>query len=373
MQSMKGYRQKMYNIKIIHFLLYLWRTKNHIIMKKPINEAQSTNKEITFKPPTQEEIMLIQPNNVTFGQYHVTEWQEDFLTLVSDKLQKHMTRKEDFPTDLFGQPYVEIITSEITGNNKNKTKVLAELKELRTKTFSFKWLHPRMGKQIETSGVMITTVHNVKGKDLITANINPWAIPFLLYYGVGVGGTRFSKLKALTLRGNYTKRLYKIICSQRDRAEYYYPIDAFKKDMEIPETKTNAQLRRDILEPSKERIKESCQDVWFDYEMICRAPLKGRKPKDDTIVLKIHTSAASKEGGNKGEMWYFVYRWMVNCYGSDNPKAQDITDKLSNRGELQTVYERAGYYDDKVTAGEMTIAHAANALKKMLREAYKLR
>ena len=23
--------------------------------------------------------------------------------------------------------------------------------------------------------------------------LNPWAIPFLVYYGVGVGGTRYSK------------------------------------------------------------------------------------------------------------------------------------------------------------------------------------
>ena len=28
---------------------------------------------IKFTPPTQEEIMLIQPNNVTFGQYNVTD------------------------------------------------------------------------------------------------------------------------------------------------------------------------------------------------------------------------------------------------------------------------------------------------------------
>lgn len=29
---------------------------------------------IAFDPPTEEEIMLIQPNNVTFGQYNVSEW-----------------------------------------------------------------------------------------------------------------------------------------------------------------------------------------------------------------------------------------------------------------------------------------------------------
>ena len=36
----------------------------------------ATNDIILYIPPTEEEVMLIQPNNVTFGQYSVTEWQE---------------------------------------------------------------------------------------------------------------------------------------------------------------------------------------------------------------------------------------------------------------------------------------------------------
>ena len=49
---------------------------------------------IAFDPPTEEEIMLIQPNNVTFGQYNVSEWQENLLIIIGDKIQKHMTREE---------------------------------------------------------------------------------------------------------------------------------------------------------------------------------------------------------------------------------------------------------------------------------------
>lgn len=66
-------------------------------------------------PPTEEEIMLIQPNNVTFGQYNISEWQENMLTLISDKIQKHMTREEELPRDLFNQPYVTIRCDEAGG------------------------------------------------------------------------------------------------------------------------------------------------------------------------------------------------------------------------------------------------------------------
>ena len=98
------------------------------------------------------------------------------------------------------------------------------------KNFSFRWVHPNIHQTVETFGVVITTVHNIKGTNRVALTLNPWAIPFLLYYGTGVGGTRYGKNIALTLRGNYTKRLYKIICSQRDRREYYYSIDQFCKD-----------------------------------------------------------------------------------------------------------------------------------------------
>ena len=325
---------------------------------------------VPFIPPTEEEIMLIQPNNVTFGQYNISEWQENLLTLISDKIQKHMTREEELPRDLFNQPYVTIRCDEAGGRN-NKTKVLKEALDLTKKNFSFRWVHPKIHKTIETVGAIITTIHNIKGTNQVMININPWAIPFLIYYGVGVGGTRYSKGLALGLRGNYTKRLYKIICSQRDRKQYYYPILQLRKDLEIPEVYSNAQIDQKILRPAKERIKESGSDVWFDYQLICKYPIKGRKPKADTVVFNINTLHPREEGGEQYEQYSFVYRWISNAM--DNPtnnKAVKAVDKIAELGRLKNVYERCCYYDDRVCTGEMTRKHAENALLKMLREEF---
>lgn len=77
---------------------------------------------IPITPPTEEEIMLIQPNNVTFGQYNISEWQENLLTLISDKLQKHMTREEELPRDLFNMPYVTIRCDEAGGQKQQKQR-----------------------------------------------------------------------------------------------------------------------------------------------------------------------------------------------------------------------------------------------------------
>ena len=196
----------------------------------------------------------------------------------------------------------------------------------------------------------------------------------MLFRSVGVGGTRYSKGLALGLRGNYTKRIYKIICSQRDKREYYYAISQFRKDLEIPEKHSNNDIDRKILRPAQERIKESGSDVWFDYELICKYPIKGRKPKADTIIFTINTLHPREAGGEQFEQYSFVYRWVSNAMNNPtDDKAQKAVDKISDLGRLKEVYERCCYYDDRVCSGVQSRIHAQNALLKMLREEFKIK
>ena len=168
---------------------------------------------------------------------------------------------------------------------------------------------------------------------------------------------------------NYTKRLYKIICSQRDRREYYYSIDQFCKDLEIPASYSNAQIDQKVLRPAQTRIKESEADVWFDYKFICKTPKKGQKPKADTIILFIHARNPQELRGDQQQQYSFVYRWVYGAlsYPSDNTPVRAL-DKILESGRLKDVYDRCAYYDDKVCSGEMSTAHAQNSLAKMLRE-----
>ena len=95
---------------------------------KKITMAKKQN-PTPFTPPTQEEIMLIQPNNVTFGQYDISEWQENLITLIGDQLQLHMTREKEFDKDIFGLPVVAVMCDEAGGKN-NKSKVMQEALQL---------------------------------------------------------------------------------------------------------------------------------------------------------------------------------------------------------------------------------------------------
>ena len=323
--------------------------------------------------PTDMDIMLIQPNNVTFSQYQISPIQENILTLITDALQGQMTREKQLSRDLFNQPYVDIICDE-AGGERNKIKVIAEAKDLMKKLFEFRWTHPTLNTEIETTGVIITTIHDVKKTNRLTLTINVWAIPFLIYYGFGVGGTRFNKGIALTLRGNYTKRIYKIICSQRNRTEYKYKIEQFRKDLELSELYTNSNMDRKILAPAQERIKASGSDVWFDYKFYCKHPVKGRKPKDDTILFIIHTKNPQAAGGDQGERYEFVYRWINRAMKHpSSDRCLVAINKIIELDQLKNVYERCLYYDDQVTSGKMMGEHAYNSLLKMLREEYQIK
>ena len=92
---------------------------------------------VPFTPATEEEKMLIQPINDTFGQYNISECQEGGRARSGDRRRKHMSREEELPRDLFNQPYVTIKCDEAGGKN-NKTMVLKEALDLTKKILSLR-------------------------------------------------------------------------------------------------------------------------------------------------------------------------------------------------------------------------------------------
>ena len=324
------------------------------------------------KDPNINDLILLQPKSVTFGQYDISERQENILTLITESLQKHMTKEKPLNTDLFGEPYVIIKCDEAGGTN-NKNKVIQAAKELIPKLFSFRW-KGKGDKWVTSTGTIITTIHNVEDSNNLTITFNKWAIPFLLYYGEGSGGGLFRKNVALTLRGNMTKRIYKMISAYKDKTRYEYPIETFRKDFNIGKSYSNSQIGKQILEPAMKRIKESNSDVWFDYELITKYKQNnGRKPKADTIVFKIKTTAATK-GTDQFRRNETIRRWVDIAfdYPTDN-KTITTTDKIISSDKCDMFYNKCIYYDDQITAGKMTTQHVKNTLRKILCDEFNIR
>lgn len=324
------------------------------------------------KDPSINDLILLQPKSVTFGQYDISEWQENILTLITESLQKHLTNEKPLNTDLFGEPYVIVKCDEAGGTN-NKAKVIASAKDLISKVFSFQW-KSKNGKTVKSTGTIITTIHDVENSNNLTINFNKWAIPFLLYYGEGSGGGLFSKNIALTLRGNMTKRVYKMISAYKDKTRYEYPIETFRKDFNVSKSYSNYLIGKKILEPAMKRIKESNSDVWFDYELITKYKQNnGRKPKADTIVFKIKTTAAT-QGTEQFRRNETIRRWVDIAfdYPTDN-KTITATDTIISSDKCDIFFNKCNYYDDQITAGKMTTQHVKNTLLKILRDEFNIR
>jgi hypothetical protein len=324
------------------------------------------------KDPSINDLILLQPKSVTFGQYDISEWQENILTLITESLQKHLTKEKPLNTDLFGEPYIVVKCDEAGGTN-NKAKVIASAKDLISKVFSFQW-KSKNGKNVKSTGTIITTIHDIEGSNNLTINFNKWAIPFLLYYGEGSGGGLFSKTIALTLRGNMTKRIYKMISAYKDKTYYEYPIETFRKDFNVSKSYSNYLIGKKILEPAMKRIKESNSDVWFDYELKTKYKQNnGRKPKADTIVFKIKTTAAT-QGTDQFRRNETIRRWVDIAFDhpTDN-KTITTTDKIISSDKCDMFYNKCIYYDDQITAGKMTTQHVKNTLLKILRDEFNIR
>ena len=323
------------------------------------------------KDPSINDLILLQPKSVTFGQYDISEWQENILTLITESLQKHLTKEKPLNTDLFGEPYVVVKCDEAGGTN-NKAKVIASAKDLISKVFSFQW-KSKNGKNVKSTGTIITTIHDVEGSNNLTINFNKWAIPFLLYYGEGSGGGLFSKNIALTLRGNMTKRIYKMISAYKDKTYYEYRIETFRKDFNVSKSYSNYLIGKKILEPAMKRIKESNSDVWFDYELKTKYKQNnGRKPKADTIVFHIKTTAAT-QGTDQFRRNETIRRWVDIAFDhpTDN-KTITTTDKIISSDKCEMFFNKCIYYDDQITAGNMTTQHVKNTLRKILRDEFNI-
>ncbi len=332
--------------------------------------------------------MVKQSNNVTFGQYDISSTQENIMTAISVFLQPRMTNKQNMLFDMINNPSVQtdldvtINCDEVAGKN-NKKRVLKEAKSLMDKKFSFRWQVPGSNQDVETTGVVVSTIHDLKGTNQVKLSINRWAIPYLIYYGKGVGGTFFSKEIALSLRGKYSKRIYKILSSQRDRAVFEYSVKQFRADFEVPENYDNAHIKSKILNPAKKAIDASDSDVSFDYEFKVRNRTKRiTKPEADTIVFRIvlrnsiplfapSRATIEKQIQTGSKDYSYCYTWMQRISGEINdPDILKCADAVQASGRMQQFVQKLQYYDDQVTLGKCSMLYVRNVLAKILREDY---
>jgi plasmid replication initiation protein len=320
------------------------------------------------KELTENKVSLVQPNKVTNARYDYTEVQENVLTCMIEAIQDHMTKEKPIETDLFGHPTIRIKASEIAKGN-TKLYVLQQLRELRKKDIDFEYINDKGQTEDVTTG-LISSFRSIRETDFIEVEISVWAIPFLLYWGKGVGGTVFSKTIALTLKGVYTKRLYKFCKRWEDVGGKAMDLDEFKQMLMVEgKYKKPADLKRFVLEPAKKQMAKHA-DVCFKYEF-----KKIRSRSYNSISFKIFSTKAGRKQDNTGEWYKFVYLFLCRTYPNyKNDTAQRITDELAtDQLQLRRIYKRFSELDDDLTKGKIDNGHMNALTKKILKEDYNIK
>jgi plasmid replication initiation protein len=284
-----------------------------------------------------------------------------------DAIQGHLTKIKPIQTDLFGHPTVRLKASDMAkGNTKNY--VLQQLRELRKKDIDFSFVNPE-GKTEDVTTGLINTVRSIRDTDFIDVEISTWAIPYLVYWGKGVGGTIYRKAIAVTLKSIYSKRLYKMCCRWQDRGGFSLPIDELREIFSLENKYSELyNLRSRVLDVAKKELKEKA-DLYFEYELI-----KIKSRSYNQINFKIF-SRKSKQKENVSEWYQYVYNFITRTYPSykDN-KAMMITDKLSEDSSiLRQAYQKFTKLDDEFISGKKNIEDIIKLTKYILKEDFDIK
>ena len=310
-------------------------------------------------------LSLVQPNKVTNARYKYTEREENIMTLVIEAIQKHMAKEQTIQTDLFNQPIVRLDMKEL--GSTNKAHYLMSLNSLRKKDISFDWVNEKAQK-IRTETSLISAVHNHVESSIIDITINTWAIPYLVYIGKGVGFTSFNKTIALTLQGEYTKRLYKLCKRWEDRGGFSMSLKEFRKMFYLENKYPKLRdLRVRVLDVSKNRMKEGA-DVYFDYSL----EKIGGSRSYNQINFSIKGNNKNLKKNEKTDMYVLVYNMLCLAYpNTKNSKAQDLCDSIANNpSEFERLYNRMKGLKGDLDVGDKDFNDVQKLIKYIIKEDY---
>lgn len=312
-------------------------------------------------------ITLIQPNKVTNARHDFNERQENILTLMIDGIQKHMSKKQRIQTDLFGSPMITIDLKS-NGLDKHKREYHESALGMIKKTFEFEYTNPD-GYEEEVAGVLITTVRHIKDKSVLELTINQWAIPYLLYWGKGVGGTVFNKMIALTIKGQYPKRLYKLCKRWEDVGYFSIPIDEFRQMLAIEDIyKGNKNLKKLLLRCQETLVNDA--DVYFDFKL---EKVNGSR-SFNMIHFEIKGNNKKRPKHQKTELYTHVYNILCLPYPNiKSNRAVTITDKLAdNPANLERFYRRTKLLKEQLDDETKEITDVVKLIKHILKNDYNI-
>ena len=222
--------------------------------------------------------IIKQPNSVVEARYEYSEIQMNVLTLIISRIQDIMTKNldnlENLQRDLFKNIVIELDLRLIGIINDNKYKI-KQINEMRHKDLIFEIKSSDQKNWRMNTSVISGTAEEIGGSR-VKIWVNHLALPWLVYYGGGIGFTKFNPKSILSVSSKHSKRMYLLLARYYDFDQtLLLTLNEFKEKMQVAEKYVQwGQLRSFVLEPALKELKEK-SDIWFTYEG--KALEKGKK------------------------------------------------------------------------------------------------
>ena len=342
---------------------------------------------------------ILQPKTVTRAIYRISRLHYQMLVHIREELQLYITNN---PQEISSQ---ELITVPLFCKHYphfagKASAFFDSVKEFmsRKNVVSFQWcynssfhkslfqwmqrgrkgrsatlLEPADGELIqEASVIIVNAVRCVNDPDKIIVSINPQVLPFLLYYGPGVGGTCFDRDVLLRMGSWFSCRLYEYIMDWSTSCSVkVISLKELRHMLQYPESYKVYDVKRKVLDVAKLEFEQTGSSVLFDYKFEYQADFgpvtgtRGRYPSN-CVVFTLY----KKEFSDWKELSRKQLQVMLQGI-ADREKmhfCEALAKQIVENGQDGKVKSKFAFYDKKVHSGKMSVDEYRNTMLKIVRE-----
>ena len=343
---------------------------------------------------------ILQPKTVTRASYRLTHLHYHILVHIREELQAYITNN---PADVRSNELITVplFCDDYPHFKGNGSAFLGYVKELMLKdnVISFEWRYnssfhkdlfqwmqrgmcgrsgarmavPTDGALIQQASVIIANAMRCENDpNKVVVSINPAVLPFLLYYGPGVGGTCFDRDVILTFRSMYSCRLYENLMDWSTSCGVkVVSLEEFRMLLQYPENYKVYDIKRKILDVAKEEFENCGSSVLFDFKFRYDSQFgsvsgtRGRYPANCIEFTMYRKDFVDWKELSRKQI-------LVMLQGVADREKQGLCEatarKIVKDGKDTVVKSKFLYYDKKMSSGKMSLSEYKNTMLKIIRE-----
>lgn len=345
---------------------------------------------------------ILQPRTVTYARYRFSKVHSQMLVHIREELSAYVTKdfNEIDPSRLIRVPLFVSHYASFKGNLQQFYDCVAEFMQSSGNLVSFSWRFdagqhaglyrwmslmgrrsrdasrvrlPEDGALFESRSfiiVNITRCSDDPGKLLV--DINPVLLPFLLYYGVGNGGTYFSRDVALKFGSAYSFKIYELVmdwCTMGGVKRI--SLEDLRSLLVVPDGYDVSKLCRRVLDVARADLESAGSEVLFDYELKYDPEFgtargtRGRLPCNCVVfTFRRRQSFDCAELSRK----QLLVMLQEIADRQKAPLCGTLAAEAVRRGLDSRLKSKFYYYNRRVESGKMSPEEFRNTLLKVVRE-----